>query len=317
MRRFSFLVFLALTSKAYGHRNVNGLSGGLENAGSGIYSIGTGASAGAVPPFGGGSTFGAGGSNSRAVSTGASSSDARNEDFTAGWPGSGYYGGFGEGGSLNSESSGVTELNGNAGGSGAGVGYGGYGDSYGGSAAVSPAGGTLRGTANSGNGLGAGGAGAAVGSSSYGGSYGDSSSVGSLGGTFSAGIGSAGGFGVGSVGSPVGPQGGVARNGVESRDPGSLARRRHAGRVAGAVVGTALGGLLLGGLIGHLAKLGREGRLGSRGGQRAFSSSSYRQYGFGYDYDSNYGRRLSYGGYRRRCTNCARRRRQCFGVNCS
>ncbi|XP_077538363.1 uncharacterized protein LOC144150939 isoform X2 [Haemaphysalis longicornis] len=193
---------------------------------------------------------------------------------------------------------------------GSGVGSAGYNFGYGGSMAAGLPGGTLGAPTGAGSGFGAEG-----GSSSYGGSYRDRHSVGSHGGTIGdmvgAGAGSGNeGLGGAVAGSPVGPLGAIAGNGVESSNSGSLARRRQRARVAGAVVGTALGGLVLGGLIAHLAKLGREGRLGH------IRSSSYGSYDLGYGYSNDYGSRMAYRGYRRRCNNGRCRQRTCVGLQC-
>lgn len=186
---------------------------------------------------------------------------------------------------------------------------GGYNVGYTGGPAAGLPGATSGATTGAGYGFGAGG------SSGYGGSYGYRPSVGSPGGTLGsiAGVGTGSGndgFGGVAAGSPVGSLGAFAGNGVQSGNSDSLARRRQRARVAGAVVGTALGGLVLGGLIAHLAKLGREGRLGH------FRSSSYGSYDLGYGYSNDYGSRMAYRGYRRRCNNGRCRQRTCVGLQC-
>lgn len=308
MRRFSFLLFLALACKAYGQRGSYGVSDGADVPGSASVSLGRG------------SGFGAGGGYIEAGSTGVLSSNAGREYFLEGWPETSYYG-FGSGGNLNGENSGATGLNGNAEGVGGAAISGGYGGRYRSSGAAGSAGGGVGAAANIGNALGAVNIGAGVGSSGYGSSYGDGPVVGlpgrTSGGPVGVTSGLSGGLGGAAVASSLGLRDGFAGNGMRSTHSESIARRRHRGRVAGAVLGSVLGGLAVGGLIAHIAKLRREGRLGNGGRQGGFSSSSYGSYGVGYDYSSNYGSRLLYQGYTRRCKNCAQRRRRCFGTRCS
>lgn len=286
MRRFSFLLFLALACKAYGQRGSYGVSDGADVPGSASVSLGRG------------SGFGAGGGYIEAGSTGVLSSNAGREYFLEGWPETSYYEGVG--GAASS---------------------GGYGGRYGSSGAAGSAGGGVGAAANIGNALGAVNIGAGVGSSGYGSSYGDGPVVGlpgrTSGGPVGVTSGLSGGLGGAAVASSLGLRDGFAGNGMRSTHSESIARRRHRGRVAGAVLGSVLGGLAVGGLIAHIAKLRREGRLGNGGRQGGFSSSSYGSYGVGYDYSSNYGSRLLYQGYTRRCKNCAQRRRRCFGTRCS
>lgn len=288
MKWFIVLLFLALKSHAYGDigRAVSSLGG--------------------VTPYGGGRLSGAG-------SAGVSPSGTGYENFAERWPGTGYYDGFGDGESFNSENSGATAFSSNAGGFREEVGSGVRSGSYGGSSMVGSPGGTWGGFASVPNGIGAGDIGGGVGSTSYGGTDGDSSPVGSmgspLGGTVSVGGGLSSGSRVGDTSTTLG----AAGSGLGPRHTDSLDQRRRRARVAGAVLGGVLGGLAVGSLIARLAKLRREGRLGSGG----MSSSSYGSYDMDYGYDSSYRRRLLYRGYRRRCTNCRNRQRPCFGVQCN
>lgn len=237
-----------------------------------------------------GSPFGGAGGLSSVGSTGGLSSNA--VDFSDGRIGPVYNGEVGGGGAS-----------------------GGYNLGYTGGLEAGLPGGPSGATTGAGYSFGAGGVDAVGGSSGYGGSYGERHSVGSPGGTLGGivGVGTGSGndeFGGVAAGSPVGSFGAFAGTGVQSGNSDSLAHRRQRARVAGAVVGTALGGLVLGGLIAHLAKLGREGRLGH------FRSSSYGSYDLGYGYSNDYGSRMAYRGYRRRCNNGRCRQRTCVGLQC-